>query len=317
MRFLFRLQDTDVFITTEDPNVRYDILCGHCSYPVAADDEQCPRCQRMLEDCPVCSGIRKRKSLRAVATSDGEKTCSVCHTRRLPFGAKALDTVRGSFCTNLYGCPAGGLLLRTEEVALLPEDATLCPICRHASLLPRDVLTFRHLVQRCLFCGTCLGQLPAWPADTASPHSDLLQVDELKPPGEPNTEPCVLCGRDDRLEAAERPQVKVQAETVPAAVYQRMVQLGRALALETNDREAFRLTFGAWHDPIPGEAAEDPVAVQRLVSLLLQGTLRDDVHTILKQRLDTYNSSWAHKVPEGINYHFRASALPGRRRRPA
>jgi hypothetical protein len=308
MRFLFRLKDTDVFITTEDPKVRYDILCGHCGYPVADADGQCPRCQRMLEDCPVCSRARKRKPLRSEPSPEGEKTCSVCGIRRLPFGVEALRRVRASFCTNLYGCPAGGLLLRTEEVALLPPGATLCPICRNEAFPPHDILTFRHVVQRCLFCSACLGQLPAWPMDTASAKVDLLEMGPLEPPADENHEPCILCGRNDHFVEGEEQAayVQVAAEEVIVPQYLSMVQLGRALALEKDDGHAFSLSFSHWFNALSPSPPDDPVAVERLVSLLLLGTLREEVLAILKPRVEAYCAGWARTVPEGIGYRFRA-----------
>jgi hypothetical protein len=311
MNFLFRLPGSDVFITTDDPKCRYDVLCGHCEYPVAAADTQCPRCQRYLEDCPVCSASRHRKSLRAVPDPrTGARICSVCGVQRIPFGEEGSLAVKGSFCTNLYGCPAGGLLLRTEEFAVLPPDATLCPICRSEAFPPLDLKAFRYLISRCLFCNTCLGPIPSWHKGWSERDEALLTLDGLRVPEELNDEPCPLCGRDDRPgegEVIHIPGDRGHEREIEVSVpqYLRIVQLGRALILDKEETQSFRLTFDAWFDPLDTGPREERMSVARIGELLLAGTLGAETHRVLKKRLEPFFSAWAKKLPSGVSYDVR------------
>jgi hypothetical protein len=314
MNFLFRLPGSDVFITTDDPKCRYDVLCGHCEYPVAEDDPQCPRCQRLLEDCPVCRTRRHRKSLRRdPEPQTGAINCSVCGIKRVPFGEEGSLSIRGSFCTNLYGCPAGGLLLRTEEFAILPPDATLCPICRDEAFPPLDLKAFRYLISRCLFCSTSLGPIPSWNKGWSGREEALLNVDGLRVPEELNLEPCPLCGRDDRPVVGSKPELiqfpgiheHEKLSEVSVVHYLRVVQLGRALILDKEESRSFRLTFDVWFDPLDTGKREERMSVARIGELLLVGTLRPEIRQVLKKRLEPFFAAWSKKLPSGVSYDVR------------
>ena len=311
MKFLFRLSGSDVFISTDDPKCRYNVLCGNCEYPVADADNQCPRCQRFLEDCPVCSTRRHRKSLLAEPDPrTGAKACSVCGVQRIPFGEDGSLVIKGSFCTNIYGCPAGGLLLRTEELAVLPPDATLCPICREEAFPPLDLKTFRYLISRCLFCNNSLGPIPSWHHGWSGRPEEFLTLDNLRIPDAFNSEPCPLCGRDDRPDGAESVQIPgdrghERLLNVSVSQYLRIVQLGRALILDKEETQSFRLTFDAWFDPLDADPREERMSVARIGELLLTGTLDAETHRILKKRLEPFFSAWVRKLPSGMNYDVR------------
>jgi hypothetical protein len=183
-----------VFITTEDPNYRYEWICSHCGYPLTPREACCPRCQRKLEECPVCSCQRHVRVPCVEPDAQGARRCPACGVRRLPFGDEALKDVEGRFCTNLYGCPAGGLLLRSDEFALLPADASLCPLCRDEHFRPLPVATFTYHVDHCQFCSTLYQSRTTWKASWG--HEPDL-IGELGQVAGAPLDTCVLCGRQD------------------------------------------------------------------------------------------------------------------------
>lgn len=279
-------RSSHVFITTEDPHYRYEWVCAHCEYPVTLEDTCCPRCQRALEDCPVCSCLRHVRVPCVQRDAQGGRRCPACGVRRVSFGDLALAQVEGTFCTNIYGCPAGGFLLRTDEYAVLPGDATLCPVCRDAGFRPLDVRTFPYHVTHCLFCSTMYQPMAAWRPGWGKPP-DVLG-DLVEPAGE-GLDDCALCGRRDAVDGIpavtetrpsavaqitrldgtavepplRAPEAAAQADkrirwqsrlsegsesSADASVddYLRMAELGRLLAIEPSLRRAFPRVFGAW-----------------------------------------------------------------------
>lgn len=194
LSYLFRRAGGHVFLCAADPEARYESACGSCGYPVLENQHRCPRCRQELEECPCCSALRHLRPVKAIFDSATEtRTCPSCNVRRAPFGRRRLSELQGTFCTNIYGCPVGGLLLSTGEFALLPPHASRCPLCEHATLKPLAVQSFAKLVERCWFCRHCFGST----GSTGHQWRDSA-VAERPTPGEPQAvDPCVLCGRRD------------------------------------------------------------------------------------------------------------------------
>lgn len=319
VKFLFRKPKPNghVFITTEDPGYRYDTLCGHCDFPIEADDEHCPRCRKTLEDCAVCRHRTHRRSPVEHPQHKPQITfCPVCHTTRHPIGASATSSLEGTFCTNLYGCPAGGLLLASDEIAVLPQNASLCPVCRHEKLPPLAIVGFHYLLRRCLFCSTLFGLgstgARGWAREPVTqPSPDWLSNDSSQ---------CSLCGRNDHVRESkngapprvvsesisERQQVVAPEPrdglVVPA--YLRMVELARALALESdNDKKAFTGIMRLWFDSTGEEPSETGgIKVRQLVAVLIQGTLNDEIRALLQGRLERFEDFWQRQLGIGLDY---------------
>ncbi len=342
MILLFRYPpQSHAFITPEDPSYRYEVLCGHCGYPIDRSDPKCPRCQRELEDCPVCSMDRHTKSPKVSPDAKtGGKTCPVCRIMRIPFGERRVSEIAGSFCTNLYGCPAGGFLLKTEEFAVLPVGATLCPICGQEEFPPADVRTFTHLLNICWFCNTCFGSPDHWRKDWAEVwNPNLERVREAS--RTKDDPPCRLCGRNDqKVEEAKategrmagnakeenevplaREHLKLQSfligpegqeETceLDEAVYLRVAELGRILIMERDDSAAFGRAFDAWFQPVFKHAGI--VTVEEVARHILEGTLCPPQYRILQKRLALFVQAWEQKLPSGL--HHRIPEAEGRRR---
>jgi hypothetical protein len=308
--YLFRKEPKHIFITPKDPDYRYELLCGHCEYPIAPEDPTCPRCQRKLEECPICS--RTTHTRAPVVEPDpetGKKTCPVCRVRRIPFGAIPLAEIVGSFCTNVYGCPAGGLLLKREEFAVLPSDVTLCPVCRNEELPPYDVRTFLYLRSRCLFCNTCFGGGTTWVRGwSTSWHPTIDRIGEVE---KTDQTLCPLCGRNDSLDREKQVvmsgtidnQGLEATRSIPVDQYLRMAELGRILILEKDDAEAFNKTFETWFEPSGRSADTAPgLTVSEISARLLAGTLRLPTRRVLQKRLELFHASWERKLPAGLGY---------------
>lgn len=335
MIFLFRYPpQSHIFITPEDPGYRYDVLCGHCCYPIDRSDPKCPRCQRDLEDCPVCSLDRHTKSPKVQPDpKTGGKTCPVCGVTRIPFGERRVSEITGSFCTNLYGCPAGGFLLRTEEFAVLPANATLCPICRSEDFLPADVKTFTHLLNICWFCNTCFGSPVDWKKEWAALwNPNLEKVREAS--REETDPPCRLCGRNDQkvkedqgsgrekktpMDSGESrkssngmplqlqsfvlgPEGQRETSILEAKEYLRIAELGRILILERDDEAAFDRAYHAWFLPVVKH--EGLVTVRKVTEELLGGTICSAQHRLLQKRLDHFTKAWERKLPNGLEHRI-------------
>jgi hypothetical protein len=332
MNFLFRRPPGGhIFMTTQDPTYIYKVLCGHCDYPIEEDDAQCPRCQLELEDCPVCREETHKKARKLPRDPlTGAVECPVCHTRRVPFGGEPILEVEGSFCRNIYGCRAGGLLLRNEELAVLRQNASRCPICKHEELTPLDVKVFLYLVSRCLFCNSVFGPLhtwqPKWSKDWEASLKSLSEVGV----GDPAS--CILCGRRDKFhakgknleskaevaaEGRDRFQVKTEdsedmvevavggdadefkTRKIPALHYLRVVELGRVLILEKDPAQAFQRLFGSWFEPNRMLAPDATIPVGDVSSILLEGTLIRPIQRILRGRVDEMLKAWGERLPSG------------------
>ncbi len=323
-RFLFRhpRRNGHVFITTEDPTYRYETLCGQCDFPLEAKDDSCPRCQRELEDCPVCrQRTHKRSPIEREPGRPQIAYCPVCYITRHPIGWTKLASLDASFCTNLYGCPAGGLLLRTDELALLPCNASICPVCRDPDLRPLSSTSFQYLLRQCLFCSTLFGFGANWSRGWSDQPINRLSKDWV-PTG---TESCRLCGRNDRvLESESRSQDVVVSESIsddgvldpkidegiPVAAYLRVIELARSLTLEVDKDEAtFRRILRLWFDASGREPEErEGMSVRKLVDTLVRGTLRDDVRLPLQGRVERFEAAWHRHLGVGLGY--RVAFLP-------
>ena len=309
VKFLHR-RGGHVFISVEDPTYRYEWLCGHCDYPVTESDPFCPRCQKALEECPVCSHARHVRVSRVAPDGQGERTCPVCHVRRIPFGRRPLEDLRGSFCTNIYGCPAGGFLLRCEEFALLPHEASQCPICRDPGFQPLDVRTFLYHVTRCQFCSAMFAMGSDWQPRWKS-NNVIVTLPEASQEG---GTACALCGRCDTTQAvkdgrevywsAVTSQGQEQRQKVLENDYLRMAELGRILMLEPSRKEAFTQSFNTWFDSgfKPGERQLGP-KVSDVAAHLLDGTRpTSPTRRVLQKRVEEFLDAWARGLPEGLNY---------------
>jgi hypothetical protein len=125
-------------------------------------------------------------------------------------------------------------------------------------------------------------------------------------------EPCPLCGRDDRPNDGSNSKTiqfpNCQEHGLPeisVVQYLRIVQLGRALILDKEESRSFRLTFDVWFDPLDTGKREERMSVARIGELLLAGTLRPEIRSVLKKRLEPFFAAWAKKLPSGVSYHVR------------
>ncbi len=325
-----------VFITTEDPKYRYEWVCSHCGYPVTPDDNCCPRCQRALEDCPVCSCLRHVRVPCVQPDAQGGRRCPSCGVRRVAFGDLALQQLEGAFCTNVYGCPAGGFLLRSDEFAVLAKDASRCPVCRDEAFPPLPVATFVYHVTHCLFCSTVYQSMSTWKEKWGVPPDILGAIGETR--GEP-LDDCVLCGRQDRMavaragEAGAMGSQPFDARHAPARAeavvwtslrsegdaaegqatrteYLRMAELARILMLELGIKSAFPRVFGAWFGASLGpEMPDEPgPAIHKVVESLLEGTRLPGTRRVLQRRICEFLDALAPHFPGRENYHIRPQA---------
>jgi hypothetical protein len=322
MNFLFRRPlGGHIFMTTQDPSYIYTVLCGKCDYPIEAEDEVCPRCQVRLEDCPVCRDIRHTKAPKVEPCKDtGRRTCPVCDTRRYPFGMQALSEIEGMFCTNLYGCPAGGLLLKTQEFAVLRPEATLCPICKHPDLKPLDIRTFIYLITQCVFCNAVFGTPTHWD-DKWGTRLDVTTDLVMQTPKR-DYSPCPLCGREDEYPPGagnvqilvDEPGKPATAKMLSPGLYARVVELGKILILENDPVRASKSLFSSWFDPLhlgTGEA----IRVEEANAYLLQGTRKSEIHKILRARTMALLESWKQQVPgQGLGYPLGSRGAGGGQR---
>jgi hypothetical protein len=305
--FLFRRGPRHVFITTEDPACYYKILCGHCDYPLEQADTECPRCRRALEDCPVCSEKFHRKVTVAppVDSKSKAKLCPSCNVRRVPFGI-SLAAERASFCTNLYGCPAGGMLLATTELAFLPENARHCPICHDSDLRPLPVATFLYHMRRCVFCCGLFADrdsIRGWAGCEMSWRGRPQVVAGRQGP-------CPICGRNDVLEGsisgkegsvashavAWEDDIGNGASTIADASqphsltmsqYARVVELAHILLLQQDMDEVLYKLQGLWLSSATDHAeARGELSIAAIVDALICGTLNGAMRRQLHLRLD-------------------------------
>jgi hypothetical protein len=287
--FLFRRPAKGhTFMTTQDPSYLYTVLCGHCDYPIEAGDEVCPRCQRELEDCPVCRQARHKRAPRVEGNSITGKQCPVCETRRVPFGGTPLADLDGSFCTNIYGCKAGGLVLREEEFAVLKANASACPICRHPDLKPLDIKTFIYLISRCAFCHTLFGSVPTW--KRGRPEEWNASLDNVRKAHHTSGHwHCTLCGRLNEAQA----EGKVGFDEA----FLRVVELGRILVLEQDERRAFQKLFSVWFEPSREHDPGSELDVAETMKEIVVGTQNDEISRVLRPRIEKLEELWEAHLP--------------------
>ncbi|MEP7009451.1 MAG: hypothetical protein ABJC13_03935 [Acidobacteriota bacterium] len=283
LSYLFRRAGGNVFLCASakaDQEIRYETACGHCGYPILADQSRCPRCRRELENCPCCNAIRHVRSPLHDPDPETEiKICTVCGVRRSPFGIRKHSELDDSFCTNIFGCPVGGLLLPTGEFALLPRGASRCPICEHATLKPLAVRSFLARLEKCLFCHACFS-------------SESLKKQRVKdsiiPPELPAgfqsapAEPCLLCGRrDHRVKDSDEivvPQYDgASDEWLESDDYRVLVVVGHALIQEVLDQSSVEASIFRL-------ASYNHELLSRVTGVLVGGTHDPVVRKILEGR---------------------------------
>jgi hypothetical protein len=269
-----------------------------------------------LEDCPVCRDITHKKAPWVDPDPDtGAKTCPVCGTRRHPFGYQSLSEIEGMFCTNLYGCPAGGLLLSNQEFAVLRPDASRCPVCKHETLKPLDLRTFIYLISQCVFCNGVFGTPSSWTPREWGKQWEVT-TDRLRLTPDREYHPCPLCGREDNpLKGNSENVSEVEMlidkpgeeagskEKLAAGLYARVVELGKILIFENDNKKASKKLYSTWFDALHLAAPGESIRVEDAGDYLLQGTRKPEIHRILRSRLTALLDSWKEQVPgQGLGY---------------
>lgn len=295
-QYLFRSPRHDrVFLSADDPSYRYTTCCGRCDYPVEASEPQCPRCQKQLTDCPACSPRNHRRPVMSQRSADGSIQCSLCHAMRHPIGHVPVLEMAGSFCTNIYGCPAGGMLTRHDEAILWSSETRICPICRSRSLAPKPARTFAHLVRRCLFCSSIFGLDSSWRTRLTDGIDHISEMADVAP----SETPCTLCGRNDHRAEDGTIQVQVMdpwamdAHSRPGIdenEYLHIAELAHALIIfSEGKKQAADHLFDLWTPPIPGDPG---LTVGEAVEHLLLGTLDAAVRVELQRSIDGFMEHW-------------------------
>lgn len=317
--FLYRQKDEPhVFLSTQEPLVRYELICGNCEFPIREEDDHCPRCQFELEKCPICSDRTHSRAKVVPRESDGGLQCPVCRMRRMPDGLP-LNSIGGSFCTNIYGCPAGGLLLKEDELAIIPDAAaTRCPVCRHDALSPLGVRTFNYQTRRCLFCFNCFGphlnltgDRPSAVASARADKRTLFEpVELLQPNPETGEGNCPLCGRNDRLDQEEVFWGGTLGDKANEGSFRHVVELGRLLVFIHDEKALGDKAFELWFDETGSSSDRGDDTVASVVELLLISTI-DPIHRkILEIRTKKFLETWSRNLRGGLNYR-----LPSRKKR--
>lgn len=192
---------------------------------------------------------------------------------------------------------------------MLPEDASVCPVCRSEELGPLDIRTFRYHVERCLFCSTVFEKEPDWRTDWFEDKRWKFS-DKAKAV---DSSFCPLCGRMDRVEEGgegkkrnEDGPTRVQivdveqntTDTLSVGEYLRLAELGRVMVLHTGDKEASEALFSAWFQVGHiEEGADEVLSVARLFDLLERGTKLQEVKRLLGPRRDGIGERWHRKFP--------------------
>lgn len=304
MRFLYRPPRSKKFFCTHDEKITYQLFCGSCGYPVRRDDNLCPRCHRGLSDCPVCTRAKgTRGPMVESESTPRHRTCQSCKVRLVRLDNPIqLDELSGHFCPNIYGCPAGGLLVKSGEVAILGSGGSLCPICSDVAFPLVDVRMFRqHFACDCLFCRNVFDQIFSSRLPWQKPIGEerpLVQV------ARKSMESCLLCGRRD---VVEHGKVRVGGSksageynlSISLGGYGRVVELARALVLLDSDEEVIEDMFVKWHDlGMPCASERSPgISVSKLIEFVWEGTL-DDARAgiVLRRRVERFQELWENKL---------------------
>jgi hypothetical protein len=158
--YLYRHRDghsVDRFRCYLHPDATF-YTCGHCDFPMLPGATRCGRCGNELTDCRFCTplfGVR-------IPAADAATRCPNCFTRQV--ATPRLDAPPAVqpaepeelFCSNLFGCPAGGHLNDTT----FPGHTSECPFCRSSELpLLRAFTRVDHL-EACTFCSSLFGLEP-------------------------------------------------------------------------------------------------------------------------------------------------------------
>ena len=214
---------------------------------------------------------------------------------------------------------SGGMLLASDELAVLQADASICPVCEHDKLRPKSVKAFRYLVRHCFFCSTLFAIDGVWTRGWTEEPLTRLPSDV----SERNDGLCPLCGRMDRLyktptgeELVRSASVKAGADDlltkgIEAGAYLRVAELARSLLLVTDDDDAaFRKVFRLWFDPSGDDAdLERSLSVRELVEVLVGGTLESEIRGPLQRRLERFEEAWQRHLGISLDYRvgFRES----------
>ncbi len=234
--------------------------CGHCEFMLPSGATRCGRCGTELTDCRFCTLLF---GIRIPASTDLMARCPNCYTRQ-PANMR-LANQKGVqpadpdewFCSNLFGCPAGGHLHDTT----FPPNADACPLCRSQELPLLHAFAREEHLRACRFCSSLFG---------------IKRHDE-----EPATETtagdadghCCLCGRlyaaDAKLSAADRETDETDKTDE---------KIGCVLRCTTDDEEAFRLLL----ERLP--VTERAILEQKLLAFL-DHTQRAAVKRVVAARL--------------------------------
>ncbi len=224
------------------------LACGYCEFPLLPSAERCPRCRLELAQCPVCELLPERDGRQAAGRPPAKWFqrkgpfchCDRCGTRQLRLRHRpSLQDLDGNVCSNLYGCPAGGLLVSPEIAVLLPPGCIVCPVCHDVDRPPVDLLAFLGDVRRCASCIAAMGDPREWSTEQLAGQASLngelaahLERIHLQ------THTCRMCGRGPGKPSGN----PVREAIVEGAA----LELSRFLWIGKQDEEARRLTREYW-----------------------------------------------------------------------
>lgn len=199
---VYRRNSRDRFIC---PHGHGPILtCGHCEFPVTADEPECRRCHSTLINCRFCTNAF------AIRTRLEHERCGWCGLEAQPpswLAPSVIDAADGTrVCTDIYGCRAGAVLTQ----ATYDRGVQSCFHCRSARLPLMDAAMRKPLIAACAFCADLLG------VDAKADQADRFTL-------------CPLCGQR-RSTVAEL--CSTQSEKTLA------VAIGRALLAFPDDNPA-------------------------------------------------------------------------------
>lgn len=315
-RFLYRYPSSGRFITTSDPKYSYEYTCGSCGYPVFMSDQRCPRCRKELEACPICTHRRRLIPARPVHCTDkiGVR-CSICETVRIPYERHLrIRDLDGRFCSNLYGCGAGGMMIRTGELVLIPEGRELCPVCGSEDRLPLDIGVFEYALEHCLFCSHVFREhevsrdLKDKKHGDGSPRVSGQIVAADKPDRR-----CLICERADYRDSEDRLIRRHGDEDAGEGItdddYRRVLELGMAFANFEDDDVVFDQIFKLWFRQDRSRSVEDlsvikraPFTVWAAIEFLIRGTEDGRTRRILEGRADRFGELWKANSPRGLSF---------------